>query len=180
MINLIPPAARKSVTREYWLRVISVWLFLFGTGCLIISVFLLPTYMLVHGQTVTLGGQVLATADTSANFDASIATLAKASADALFLKKSASTTPFSSYLKTLESLTGSGVSLHSVNYSHSAATADKLTIAGVASTRAELATFRDTLEATPEFVTVVLPISSLAKATDVLFSLDMTLATTTP
>ncbi len=180
MINLIPPVARKSVAREYWLRVVSVWLFLLGTGCLIVSVLLLPTYMLVHGQMVMLGGQMMATADKTASYDESTATLTKASAQAAFLKTGASTTPFSSYLKTLESLSVAGISIYSVTYSHLAPATDKMTISGMASTREELATFRDALELAPEFVTVVLPIASLAKATDVLFSMDMTLATTTP
>jgi hypothetical protein len=180
MINLIPPSARKSVIREYWLRVISVWLFLFGTGCLIISVFLLPTYMMVHNQTVTLGGQVSATANKTASYDESIATLTKATAQANFLKGAASTTPFSSYLKTVESLAGTGIALHSVNYAHAAVGGDKITISGTAATREGLATFRDALEAAPEFVTVVLPIASLAQATNVLFSMDITLATSTP
>ena len=180
MINLIPPAARKSVVREYWLRVISVWLFLLGTGCLIVSVLLLPTYMLVRGQTVTLGGQALATADKTASYDASIAALVKASTQAAFLKAGASTTPFSGYLKIIESLSTTGISVNSVSYTHVSATVDKMTISGVAQTREGLAMFRDALEASPEFVSVVLPIASLAKATDVLFSMDMTLATTTP
>ena len=177
MINLIPPSARKSVTREYWLRVISVWLFLFGTGCLIISIFLLPTYVMVHTQTVSLGGQMSATADTTASYDEAIATLTKASADAAYLHRTASTTPFSSYLKTLESLAGSGVSIHSVSYTR--AVTETVTVTGVASTRELLAAFRDGLEAAPEFATVVLPIAALAKATDVLFTMDITIATTT-
>lgn len=179
MINLIPPSARKSVVREYWLRVISVWLFLFGTGCLIISTFLLPTYMMVHNQTVTLGGQMSATADKTASYDEAIAKLAKATAQAVYLKNTASTTPFSSYLKTLESLTGPGISIHAINYMRSPNMPGKITISGVATTREGLATFRDTLEAAPEFVTVILPISSLTKATDVMYSMDITLATTT-
>jgi len=178
MINLIPPHARKSVVREYWLRVITVWLFLFGTGCLIVSVLLLPTYMLVRGQTATLGDQVSATADRTASYDEATAKLKAATTQATFLKNTASSTPFSTYLKILESIAGAGVTLHSVSYTHPDGGVGKITISGVATTRTVLASFRDALEADPAFTGVVLPINALTKASDLIFSMDMTLATT--
>ncbi len=172
MINLIPPAARKSVVLEYWLRVVSVWLFLFGTGCMIVAVLLLPTYMVVGGQIANLDGQVAATAEQTTTFDDGAAALTKSSAAALMLTEGASTTPFSTYLKLLEQLAGDTVSIRSIAYTRDPL-GGKITISGSALTRAGLASFRDTLEAHPVFTNVVLPISSLIKDRDLLFSMTL-------
>jgi Tfp pilus assembly protein PilN len=126
---------------------------------------------------MSLGGQVSATTDKTVSYDESITTLTKASAQAVYLKNAASTTPFSNYLKIMETLSGPGVSLHAINYTYTT-TQPKLTVTGVATTREALAMFRDALEAEPEFTNVMLPIAALAKATDVLFTMDITLATT--
>jgi hypothetical protein len=179
MINLIPPAARKSVVREYWIRVVSVWLLLFGTGCFIVTVLLLPTFMIVHGHIKNLDGQVSVATEKTASYTVSATELTKANTDALLLMGAASTSPFSLYLKLVESLTGTSITLNSVRYTSDSGVGGKMTVTGMATTRQTLASFRDALEADPVFMTVVLPISSLTKATDVLFSMDITLATTT-
>ena len=180
MINLIPPRARKSVMREYWIRVVSVWLFLLGTGCLIVAVLLLPTYMMVHGQIVTLDGEVSAKGKTATSYNESATALTEASVKAALLTSRASTTPFSHYLKTLESIAGADIEVRSVEYSNDGITNGRITLAGVAQTREALATFRDTLEAYPAFMAVVLPISALIKDRDLLFSMDITIASSTP
>ena len=178
MINLLPPAARKSVVREYWLRVSAVWLFLLGTGCLIVAVLLLPTYMLIHTQINTLDSQVSASTAKASTFDVSAAALIQASTDAAILTQGASSTPFSHYLKLIETLAGPDITLRDVTYVKTTESG-KLTLAGQAATRQSLANFRDALEADPVFQNVNLPISSLIKDRDLLFSLDITIATTT-
>jgi Tfp pilus assembly protein PilN len=178
MINLIPPAARKSVVVEYWLRVVSVWLFLFGTGCMIVAVLLLPTYMIVRGQIAHLDGQVAATAEHATTFDEGAAELKKASTAAIMLTAGASTTPFSTYLKLLEQIAGDSVTLHSISYTNDQS-GEKIIISGMATTRVGLAAFRDALEAQPAFTDVVLPIESLIKDRDLPFSMTMSVAAQT-
>lgn len=177
MINLIPPAARKSVVFEYWLRVVSVWLFLFGTGCMIVAVLLLPTYMIVRGQIALLDGQVTSATDQTATFDAGIASLEAASAAAVLLTEGASSTPFSTYVKLLEETAGDSVVLHSINFTKDPL-GGKIILSGTAATRESLAAFRDNLEAEPLFTDVVLPIDSLLKNRDLMFSLTFTVLTT--
>lgn len=177
MINLIPPAARKNVIREYWLRVISVWLFLLGTGCMIVAVLLLPSYMLVHNQIITLGEQVTAGAEKNTTFDTSALALKKAGEQAALLMQGASTTPFSQYLLKLETLAGSGIGLYDISYTKVPQPA--ITISGTADTRENLAGFRDALEANPAFSDVNLPISALIKDRDLLFSMSLKVSTTT-
>jgi len=50
MINLIPPAARRAVTIEYWTRVVIIWLCLFLLAVIIIAVLQLPSYVLIKSQ----------------------------------------------------------------------------------------------------------------------------------
>ena len=178
MINLIPPAARRSIVREYWLRVVSVWLFLFGTGCLIVTVLLLPTYVLIHAQVATLSAQVVATSEKTATFDVSAAELIEASRLAALLSTTASTTHFSESLTALEQLAGAGITIRDVSFTRTGGNGE-FTIAGGATTRQNLATFRDALEAHPAFATVDLPISALIKDRDLLFSMKVTFASST-
>ena len=177
MINLIPPAARKSVVFEYWLRVVSVWLFLFGTGCMIVAVLLLPTYMIVRGQIANLDGQVAAATEQTTTFDAGVAELKKASAAAAVLTENASSTPFSAYLMLLERIAGDTVVLHSIAFTKDPA-GGHIVFSGEATTRESLAAFRDALEAHPVFTDVVLPIDSLIKNRDLLFSMSATVVDT--
>lgn len=178
MINLIPPAARKSVAREYWLRVISVWLFLFGTACLIVAVLCLPTYMLIHLQTMTLDEQLSLASEKNATFEVSASALLQANVQAEILTQSASTTPFSVYLTTIETIAGTAIILQDIALAETPQ-GGTMKLSGTATTRQALANFRDALETHPAFAAVNLPISSLIKDQDLLFAMDVILATTT-
>ena len=61
MINLLPPHARKKVTREYWFRIGTVWALLVTVAFLISTVFLLPSYVLLkaHLSAAELEAQTL-------------------------------------------------------------------------------------------------------------------------
>lgn len=177
MINLIPPAARKSVVLEYWLRVTSVWLFLFGTGCMIVAVLLLPTYMIVRGQIANLDGQVATATEQTTTFDSGVAELKKATAAAALLTEGVGATPFSTYIKLLEDIAGDAVLLHSIVFTKDP-TGGKVVLSGTATTRESLAAFRDALEAHPAFTGVVLPIDSLLKNRDLLFSMTVSVVET--
>lgn len=179
MINLIPPAARRSVVREYWLRAISVWLLLFGTGCLIVASLLLPTYVLIRLQVGELEQTAVAASEKVATYDVSASALVAANKQAQLLMGT-STTPFSTYLTQLEQFAGAGVVLRDIQFVRSKTGVGSITVAGTAATRQVLANFRDALEAEPAFSKVNLPISNLIKDRDLLFVIDITLATSTP
>lgn len=182
MINLIPPSARKGIVREYWVRVLTVWLLLFGTGVFIVAVLLLPTFMLIHGQVTTLGEQMSDTAGMATTFDSSAAQLQAASEQAALLMQVASTTSFSAYAAVIERLAGTDVKLQTISFTHTP-TGGTFKLSGVADTRQTLASFRDALEADAYFREVVLPISALIKDKDLIFSIDLSVSSssqTTP
>ncbi len=177
MINLIPPRARSMIVKEYWLRVLAVWLFLLGTGCLLVASLLLPTYMLLRNDLVSLRDQVAANAAETANFDTSSAALSTAMKEAELLGAMGTTSSYTKDVARLTSIAGGEVVVRSFSFARVEQTTT-ITITGVASTRASLATFRDAIEADANFTDAVLPISSLIKDKNLDFT--MTLISTTP
>lgn len=179
MINLIPPTARRSVTIEYWLRAIAVWLLLLGTSCLILAILLFPTYILIRMQVSLLGTNLTASSDKIATFDVSSAELTLANNRARILTSVTSTTPFSVYMDTVNQLAGGEVEITQMTFSRPESEG-KIKLTGIAKNRQALAQFRDQLEANSAFANVNLPISNLIKERDLLFVMDINLATSTP
>ena len=86
MINLIPPSARKKVLTEYWVRVSTIWLLIFGVACLIVSLILLPVYVLINSQINVYASSADEASSKIMEFDtlASTITAANAKAQKLF------------------------------------------------------------------------------------------------
>lgn len=178
MINLIPPSAKKRVTQEYWVRVITVWLLLGSAGFLILSVFLLPTYLIINQQISVMDVEVSHSSEKTSTFDVSATELVSATDKARLLLMNSSSTSFSTYKTKLDTLAGTSVKLNQFDFSRNI-TRGTIKISGIADTRQSLSDFRDSLEKEGSFTSVNLPISSLIKNKDLLFSIDLSLATTT-
>ncbi len=173
MINLIPPTAEKSLKREYHLRVVAVWLFLFGTGALVVASLFLPSYMLVNTALESMTAQVVANSASVATFDNGTAALEKAMAEASLLADTATTTPtVSQYDGRIRTLAGNGVRITTTEYKITDATVT-ITVSGQADTRQSLANFKDGLELDSHFSNVTLPLSSLIKDRDLLFTMTV-------
>lgn len=174
MLNLIPPIAKRSVTKEYWTRAVTVIMFLLGTACLIVVSFLLPTYVLVANQLEGLEEQVAAKAASTASFDASAGALGTAmqQAGVLLLDTAVVTAP-TELINVLTSLAGTAVTLSAISYSVTDGSVT-LTISGEAADRQTLASYRDAIEAHSYFLSADLPISSLVKDRDLLFTMTIT------
>lgn len=176
MINLIPTTARSKIVTEYWLRVVAVWMFLFGTGCLVVASLLLPTYMLLRGELTALRNEVIDNEARVASFSTSAKELAQAMERAQTLL-AVSGTPVTQFDARLNEIAGSAVAIESALFTLGTSTVT-ITITGIAETRSALATFRDAVEASPEFANTVLPISSLIKDRDLDFTMTITGSTT--
>jgi hypothetical protein len=178
MINLIPPSAKKSIAVEYWKRVIAVWLGLFCTALIMLSVFLLPTHIALRSEIGYLEESVSAGVGRVSNYDISATELVTASAQArLLVENQASNTP-SDLITVLMDYAGNNVTLNNFQFTK-LATIPTITLSGLANSRQDLARFRDTVTADARFVNVDLPISNLIKDKDLLFSMEITLATST-
>jgi hypothetical protein len=178
MINLIPPSAKKSIAREYWKRVIAVWFFLFSAALVILSVFLLPTHLALRTEINFLETTVLAGVDRVSNYDISATELITASNQAQLLLDNASTNTPSELITVLTKAAGKNVALNNFQFSKLESTPG-ITISGVALSRQDLAQFRDAVTADARFAVVNLPISNLIKDKDLLFNMEITLATST-
>ncbi len=175
MINLIPPSARSMVIKEYWLRVVSVWLFLVGTACLLVASLMLPTYVLLQGELVTLRDQVAQNAAESASFDQSSAALTEAMRQATLLRDMATSSKVA-LIERINRMAGTMVRVASYDLK-SVDGKVHITLIGTADTRTALASFRDAIEADEQFVDTVLPISSLIKDRDLEFTMTLTATT---
>lgn len=179
MINLIPPTAKKSITYEYWKRVLVVWFYLGSVAMVILTVFLLPTQVALRSEIGALTETVAAGLIRVSNYDVSATELVSTSNQAkLLLENSATNTP-SELITTLIVQAGDTVTLNNFQFTK-LATAGAINLSGIAVSRQALAKFRDTVTADTRFATVNLPISNLIKDKDLLFSMEITLATTTP
>lgn len=178
MINLIPPSAKKSIIIEYWKRVIAVWLCLFSTVFIILSVFLLPTHIALRSQIGYLEKTVSESVDRVSNYDISATELVTASTQArVLLDNVASNTP-SDLINALNTHAGNNVSVNNFQFIK-LTTTPTIKLAGLANTREDLARFRDAVTADKRFAKVDLPISNLIKEKDLLFSMEIALATST-
>lgn len=179
MINLIPPAAKKIMVREYWTRVLTVWVMLGGTACLIVTLLLLPTYLLLSIKTSVIKEQAAAATQKVASYDVSATELQTANRQAQILLKDTTTLSYSGLVAEFETIAGEGVSINDFRFLQSS-TLGTISLSGVATTREDLANFRDRLESDVRFAKVDLPISNLIKDRDLLFSMSLIIATTTP
>ena len=78
MINLIPTTVRNAVIKEYWLRVLSVFLFIMSVVAVVITLLFLPVYVLVSTQVDVYAQSALQAAERVADFDVSAKTLTEA------------------------------------------------------------------------------------------------------
>ncbi len=177
MINLIPPKAKRSITIEYWLRVISVWFFTFSVAFAVGASLMVPTYVLI-----TL--QVSAFSDSAASASEKLATLKDVSKDLNLASQEARAlidglrfSQMSGYVTLFRDLETNEVTLSQISIDRTKDGVAPVRLAGNAANRQALAAFRDHLLAVPQVASVDLPISNLAKDKDIPFNLTVAIKT---
>lgn len=173
MANLIPPNAKKQIMLEYWLRVFAVWLVLIGIGCIAVLILKLPTY-------ITLRFELGAYADAHTRAEETIQASREAEdviigANQLVDVLAAQDTPipFSEYIGVLDTIAGTDVKLNSMTFNQSKGVLSEIRVGGVARTRRALASFTNDVETHELFDEADLPISNLAKDSDITFSISI-------
>jgi hypothetical protein len=178
MINLVPAVVRKSIVKEYWVRVISVFLFLSTLLAVLCIIFALPVYVLISAQVNAFGASATEAAARVAEFDISTGALTKANGHAQKIIAQRNTEDFSVIVTKLESLAGEGVVLRNYEFARKDGQIAPVSVNGKADTRQALANFHAVLSADPIVEKVDLPISNLAKEKDIEFSMTVTLKKT--
>jgi p-aminobenzoyl-glutamate transporter AbgT len=80
MINLIPPDAQKEVRREYWIRVVSVWLVLVGVAFVALTIVQVPIYILLKNQLAAYQSDFASASDRQEQFSEAKTALERANA----------------------------------------------------------------------------------------------------
>ncbi len=175
MINLIPPAAKKKIIVEYWLRVLSVWCMLLAAALVAAICIMLPPYVLINSQVSVYKASADEAARKIADYEEVSTMLVRASTQARMVIDESESELISEYLSTVESLEKPGIVLSEIRVARSATGFEPLFVAGVATDRQSLAAFRDRLLELETVSEVDLPLSNLAKDRDISFSLSAVL-----
>lgn len=174
MINLIPPSAEKQVQREYWVRVASIWMILFGFAFAIVALLNVPVYILVRSQLDSFLQEYKEATDMTDTFIASEVAIANANEIVRLLAKEDPVEPFSRILKEIEGLRGASITILDFTISRTENVLDPIVVSGVANSRLELSEFRDAIEESEFFASAQLPLSNLAKDKDIPFTITIT------
>lgn len=173
MINLIPPQAKKSLTLEYWLRVISVWCITFSVALLLGIVLLVPVYVLLNIQISVLSSSAASASQKIATLKDVSKELDVASKQARSLINGLRFNYVSEYTASFRSLESEEIQLSQISIDRSKDGVAPIRISGTATTRQALASFRDSLLTQSQVASVDLPIANLAKDRDIQFSLTV-------
>lgn len=171
MINLLPPTAKKKLTRDYFLRFISMIFVVTGIATLVLCSLSLPTLVMLRHQL----GSILDNKDFVSNIEKEQKLLEEEAKEmeviVAHIKGQKIPVSHTEVIDLIDSLAGEGVTVDRFTFGEK----DKLTISGSARTRPELSAFRDRLAAEDVFSSVELPLASLVNERDALFNITMEL-----
>lgn len=175
MINLIPPQAKKSLLKEYWVRVFSIWLTLWSVILLLSAVVLLPTYVLIGTQVDVYKNSAEQASQKVAGFQDVSKDLVLASQEARFLVDESLLPDLSDYVTLFEELRGVDIELNKISIMRDGSDMRPASISGLAKDRQSLASFRDRMLADSQIIDVNLPISNLTRDKDINFTITVNL-----
>ena len=173
MTNLLPPAAKKQIVFEYWIRVFSVWVILWSVCLLISAIVLWPTYVLIVGSSEAYADSVLDASERTAQYESISQTLSQATKQAQTIVIQDRQTKLSAIFSDVENAAGPEVDLSGVTVNRNKSDIDPVRVQGIASNRQSLAAFKNRLETIPYVVSVDLPIENLAENQDIVFTISV-------
>jgi hypothetical protein len=175
MINLIPAEAKKHLVREYWIRSVTVWFFLWAFVLVLGVALLVPSYVLLNLQVKAYSETAETAGEKNANFEAVAKELERASKTAASLSDHLSHPPMTSYIELLRSFETDSISVTQVGLERDGDKIGLIKMNGIAADRQALAAFRNRMLEDELIETVDLPISNLAKDRQIPFELSITM-----
>lgn len=179
LTNLLPPERQRTLSRDYFLRLIVVGAVLVSILIVASAVMLVPTYVFLVKSAGAKEMRLAAIESTlsSANEKEISARLAALTADAAILTALSNTPSASGVMRNILSVPRPGVTLSGFAYTPAVKNKPStLTISGTAATRDALRNYQLALQGAPHTLSAVLPVSAYAKDTDIAFSISVTLA----
>lgn len=174
MINLIPPVVRKNIITEYWVRVVSIWLFIVAVAATAVVFLSLPVYVLVSSKVDVYAQSAAAATERVTEYDLSAGALVRANVMAQRVYELREVEKFSSLIAAIETLQGNDIQIDGFELAREKGALAPVLVNGRATTRQALSDFRETLLSQETISEVVLPISNLAKDKDIQFSVWIT------
>jgi len=175
MTNLIPPEGKKSVKREYFLRVGATYGFLFSFVLILLSAALIPTYVLVGAQIDAFEAEKEQNNnDTSAlqEIDKEVEAIKEILAQ---FKRTPENILPSVLISEIKNVAPYSIGFTNFTVQAEEGVIDKIKIQGDAPTREALAALKNAIEASPFFDKAEVPIADLARDTDLPFAITVTL-----
>lgn len=172
MINLIPEEAESVVKREYALRVGGTLSFLLGAVFLVLTIALIPTYVLIDAQITTSVRQAEESglSEEFARADSEVKTTRS------LLRRLRGDVPAvlgSTAIEEIRSVAPSGISFRFFRIEEEKGTLKKVHVQGTASSREVLASFRGAVEQSDLFATAEVPIADLARDINLPFTMTV-------
>ncbi|MBY0309745.1 hypothetical protein K2Q16_01200 [Patescibacteria group bacterium] len=180
MINLIPPEARSRILVEYWVRVVTAWLSLLAIAATVVGALLFPAYVLVTSQVKSSAAEADKVRARVAELDTTTKVLDSATEEARMIVAAAQEPVLTEVVAIVEGLLPTGVEVSAYSLARLGAGVAPVVVRGTATTRSALASFREGLVNHPKIVKVDLPISNFAKDRDLIFTVTLTMSSTTP
>ncbi len=179
MINLIPSQGHTALKHEYLLRVASVYGFLFSGVLIASTILMLPTYLLISSQLSGAMDESSRVEETKRAFDVAFEEIKVANTLMAQLRKKTNVLSGTTVIEEVVRVAGAGIAFSAFNVSTENELPSKVQVQGVAANRSALASFKNTLEASPLFLTALVPIADLARDTNLPFLITIELETGT-
>jgi len=177
MANLIPPAAKRSIKIEYWVRVVSVWLMLFSVAALTLAVLNAPVHLLIQSQLQTHGSLFDDANEQNTSYEKIEAEIVKANDNATLLIGIRAVDSIVPYIEQIESLSNEKITLNTFSVTRKGTKVSAVSLTGVAVDRASLVEFSRAIENSDTYSEASIPLSNLAKDSDIPFTINAVLAT---
>ncbi|MCB9819533.1 PilN domain-containing protein [Candidatus Nomurabacteria bacterium] len=171
MINLLPTQAKKVVKREYSLRLLAVFSLSLSFACLVLLMMSIPTWLMLSYQTIGEDKDQTLLNEIAKDRAHAEQELSETQRIIEHLSQRPSSLSHTAIIESLDQLGGKGVTINQFIFD----TKGKLTLTGIASTRATLSSFRDRIEESKDFKSVDLPLSSLVQESEAAFTMTVTL-----
>lgn len=174
MANILPKNKKDAIRKEYRLRLATIGLLLIAASILIVTVSMLPSYILLTFRENTVQEQINIEKERQEEVDLSQSDiLQRAQAQIESATLTSSDQELSSIVRVITESRSNAIAISHLSYGRKDTS---ISVSGMAATRDDLLSFRDALRQQPLFSAAELPVSSLAKNNRVPFSITLTLA----
>lgn len=173
MINLLPPIGHHAVKQEYLFRVTASILLLFSFIAIFLTIAFVPTYVLVGAQIKAFEG-VDGTDAEKETLRSAEAEMQTAEDILKQLGKSTETLSHSLVIQEIQKMASSEIDFKTFRIDSTKDDVVVIQVQGIAETRESLAQYKIALESAPLFEKAEIPISDLAKETNLPFSITIT------